>query len=41
MPAGAARWVVCFILVAAPYLMLGRVLAGRKQPAQRVYRYAD
>jgi len=41
MPAGAARWMVCFILVAAPYLILGRVLAGRKQLAKRVYRYAD
>ena len=41
MPAGAARWIVCSILVAAPYLILGRVLAGRKQLARRVYRYAD
>ena len=41
MPIGAARWIVCCILVAAPYLMLGRVLAGRKQLGKRVYRYAD
>src|SRR5208283_3699798 len=40
MPAGAARCIVCSILVAAPYLMLGRVLAGRKQLAKRVYQYA-
>jgi hypothetical protein len=41
MPAGAARWIVCLILVVAPYLMLGRLLAGRKQLGRRVYRYAD
>ena len=41
MPAGAARWIVCSILVAAPYLILGPVLAARKQLAKRVYRYAD
>jgi NADH-quinone oxidoreductase subunit H len=40
-PAGAARWIVCSILVLAPYLMLGRALAGRKHLAKRVYRYAD
>jgi NADH-quinone oxidoreductase subunit H len=41
MPAGAARWIVCSLLVAAPYLVLARLLAGRKQLAKRVYRYAD
>jgi NADH-quinone oxidoreductase subunit H len=41
MPSGAARWIVCLILVLAPYLMLGRMLAGRKQLGRRVYRYAD
>jgi NADH-quinone oxidoreductase subunit H len=41
MPAGAARWIICSILVAAPYLILGPVLAARKQLAKRVYRYAD
>ena len=41
MPAGAVRWIVCLILVLAPYLMLGRLLAGRKQLGKRVYRYAD
>jgi NADH-quinone oxidoreductase subunit H len=40
-PAGAARWIVCSILVLAPYLMLGRALTGRKHLAKRVYRYAD
>jgi NADH-quinone oxidoreductase subunit H len=41
MPAGAARWIVCATLVAAPYVMLGRALAGRKRLGKRVYRYAD
>jgi NADH-quinone oxidoreductase subunit H len=41
MPAGVARWVVCAILVVAPYLLLGRLMAGRTPLARRVYRYAD
>jgi NADH-quinone oxidoreductase subunit H len=41
MPPGATRWVVCSVLVAAPYLMLGRLLPGRKLIGKRVYRYAD
>jgi NADH-quinone oxidoreductase subunit H len=41
MPAGAARWIVCSVLVVAPYLILARGLAGRKQLGKRVYRYAD
>jgi NADH-quinone oxidoreductase subunit H len=41
MPAGVARWGICSILVAGSYLMLGQLLAGRKQFAKRVYRYAD
>jgi NADH-quinone oxidoreductase subunit H len=41
MPSGASRWVVGSILVAAPYVMLSRLLAGGKQLGKRVYRYAD
>ena len=41
MPAGAARGIVCSILVVAPYLLLGRLLAGRKPPGKRVYQFAD
>jgi NADH-quinone oxidoreductase subunit H len=41
MPVGGTRWIVCFILVAAPYLLLGRMLAGRKQLGRRVYQHAD
>jgi NADH-quinone oxidoreductase subunit H len=40
-PAGVARWIACFILVAAPYVVFGRMLAGRKALGKRVYRYAD
>ena len=40
-PAGVARWIACFILVAAPYIVFGRMLAGRKALGKRVYRYAD
>jgi len=41
MAPGLARWLVCSFLVAAPYLLLGRALAGRKQLTKRVYRFAD
>ena len=40
-PAGVARWIACFILVAVPYVVFGRMLAGRKALGKRVYRYAD
>jgi NADH-quinone oxidoreductase subunit H len=41
MPAGAARWIVCSLFLAALYVSLVRLLAGRKQLGKRVYRYAD
>jgi NADH-quinone oxidoreductase subunit H len=41
MSAGIARWGICFGLVAAAYWLLGKSLAGGKQLAKRVYRYAD
>ena len=41
MSAGAARWIVGAVLVAVPYLMLGRLLPGLKPVAKRVYRFAD
>jgi len=41
MSAGIARWGICFGLVAAAYWLLGKSLAGGKQLARRVYRYAD
>jgi len=41
MAASAGRWIVCSLLVAAPYLLLGRALAGQKPLGKRVYKYAD
>jgi NADH-quinone oxidoreductase subunit H len=41
MSSGAARWIVCSLFLAALYVSLGRLLAGRKQLGKRVYRYAD
>ena len=41
LPGGVGRWSVCSILVVGAYLLLGRLLAGRKQPGKRVYRYAE
>jgi NADH-quinone oxidoreductase subunit H len=41
MPAGAARWIACALFLAALYVSLVRLLAGRKQLGKRVYRYAD
>ena len=41
VPAGAARWIACSLLVAVPYWALGRALAGRKHLSKRTYRYAD
>ena len=40
LPLGAIRWLVCALLVAVPYVFLGRNLAG-KGIARRVYRYAE
>jgi NADH-quinone oxidoreductase subunit H len=41
MPVGVGRWVVCAVIVTAPYLFLERLLSGQKQLGKRVYRYAD
>jgi NADH-quinone oxidoreductase subunit H len=38
---GAARWIVCGLLVVGPYLFLGRWLFDRKHIAKRTYRFAD
>ena len=40
MPPGAGRWIVCSVLVAAPYLVLGRRCPGENNWRKRVYRYA-
>ena len=41
MPYGAIRWVVSTILVAGPYLLLGRGLMHSKKLEKRTYRFAD
>jgi NADH-quinone oxidoreductase subunit H len=41
MPGGLARWLVSGVLVAGPYVLLGRALAERKQIGKRTYYYAE
>jgi NADH-quinone oxidoreductase subunit H len=41
MATGWPRWVVCALVVATAYALLGGLLADGKQLAKRVYRYAD
>jgi NADH-quinone oxidoreductase subunit H len=41
LPPGATRWLVCLILVATPYVLLGRGLLEHGRVGKRVYRYAE
>jgi NADH-quinone oxidoreductase subunit H len=41
MASGWPRWLVCSLLVAGPYVMLGRGLAEHKHVSKRTYRFAD
>jgi NADH-quinone oxidoreductase subunit H len=41
LPVGVIRWLVCAVVVAVPYVLLARGLAGGKGIAKRVYSYAD
>jgi NADH-quinone oxidoreductase subunit H len=41
MGAGFARWIVSSLLVAGPYVMLGRALAEQQHLAHRTYRFGD
>jgi NADH-quinone oxidoreductase subunit H len=41
MGSGWARWVVCGLMVAGAYGLLGRGLTGARQLSRRTYRYAD
>jgi NADH-quinone oxidoreductase subunit H len=41
MPAGLGRWIVCALLVLAPYVLLGRALFDRQKLEKRVYRFAE
>src|SRR6266511_3189934 len=38
---GPVRWAACAALLAAPYVLLGRGLMGKKKLGKRTYRYAD
>jgi NADH-quinone oxidoreductase subunit H len=41
LPIGVIRWLVCAVVVAVPYVLLARGLAGDKGIAKRIYSYAD
>jgi NADH-quinone oxidoreductase subunit H len=41
MPPGLARWAVCSIFVAVPYIFLALGLLRHKHIGKRTYRYAD
>jgi len=41
LPPGPVRWVVCFAMVAVPYVLLGLGLGGSGKTTKRVYRYAN
>jgi NADH-quinone oxidoreductase subunit H len=41
LPVGVIRWLVCAVVVAVPYVLLARGLAGGQGIAKRVYSYAD
>jgi NADH-quinone oxidoreductase subunit H len=41
LPAGLARWVVCTLLVAVPYVFLARGLAEHGRVTKRSYRFAE
>jgi NADH-quinone oxidoreductase subunit H len=38
---GAVAWAVCAVVIAVPFVLLGRALAGPTRFAPRTYRYAD
>jgi NADH-quinone oxidoreductase subunit H len=41
MGPGLARWMVCLLLVIAPYVLLGRALMSNQKIGPRIYRFAD
>ncbi len=38
---GWARWVVCWVVVAAVYVLMGRIGMRRQKISPRSYRYAE
>jgi NADH-quinone oxidoreductase subunit H len=41
LPGGVLRWIIAAVVVAVPYVLLARRLAGSKGIARRTYRYAE
>jgi NADH-quinone oxidoreductase subunit H len=41
LPSGVVRWVVCVLVVAVPYVLLGRALTAGRKWGRRTYRYAE
>lgn len=41
LPAGVLRWCACALIVAVPYVLLGRNLMAGQKLEKRVYRYAE
>jgi NADH-quinone oxidoreductase subunit H len=35
------RWLICALLIAVPYVVLGRALTGAQKLTKRIYRFAD
>uniref|UniRef100_A0A372IVA5 NADH-quinone oxidoreductase subunit H n=2 Tax=Paracidobacterium acidisoli TaxID=2303751 RepID=A0A372IVA5_9BACT len=41
LPHGVLRWIVCFVMIAVPYVLLGRGLLQGKKIGKRTYRFAE
>ncbi len=41
LPPGVTRWLICFALVAGPYVLLARTLTTQSGIRKRTYRYAE
>ena len=41
MGEGVGRWLVCTLLIAGAYVVLGKALSGGPSMGKRIYRYAD
>jgi NADH-quinone oxidoreductase subunit H len=41
MPRGLLQWIVCTILIVAPYILLGRGLMQSQKLEKRIYRFAE
>jgi NADH-quinone oxidoreductase subunit H len=41
LPHGIIRWIICFVMIAVPYVLLGRGLLKGKKIGKRTYRFAE